>query len=367
MKVFELFETNVLPFFLFEQQYILNVDTSNPKRRFITVDPSVVARSKEWYSSGLSDIGVQLLKSGKIKEGDGLIWTLGDNIFSGVIKADTSNSGYLNGMDNDWVDGKPYYSVNSHQVKKLEDAHTRRSDQHLNDILDVLAYGQQLPQDMEYIKQFYPECYTSSPVNMYRVLEIPVVSLYKAKIKSSDELTNYIMQFKSGYMSWSLKREGIDYFRYYNTGARAKNNEGGTPHNILNTKKDISTMPVLVILKQQNNGINIIKLLDTIKKTPAHIHTGYGLSRKSQMGEAHEILSPINTKTVEILSIQVPYKNEQSEIKIANLSPDEITKVYEIRKAMGTQGYWDPKETKIAHSWDTSSIPESLINFLKVA
>ena len=343
---------------LFETHHIHKIDTSNPKRRFIYVDSSVLA--KGGYGWKLSDIGVQLLKSGKIRVEDAVNWTSGDNEHSGVIQLMSGPGKYV---DHQYVSGERVYGIAAHTSHKLKDAHTRKSDQHLNDILDKLAYGNQHPDYIEYIKKFYPDSYSTS-VNMYRVLEIPVSSLYKAKVKSSEDLLKYIVHFKSGYMSWSLKRQGIDYFRYCNTGSCTKNDHDNKPSAHFSSKKDISSIPVLVVLKQRNSGIDITKLLSIIEKSTDNIETNVWLSRKSQMADAYEILSPINAETMEVLSIQVPFKNEHGDTKIANLSPEEISKVYELRKSVGTQGHWDPKDTRVGDRWDTSSIPESFIGYL---
>lgn len=252
---------------------------------------------------------------------------------------------------------------------------TQKSDQHLTDMLDGV-YGNLDLEDIEYIKKFYPRAYIKKPINMYRVVELSVKELYKQQIKNENDLIQYLSGFKGNeYQSWSTKRKGIDYFRRSNMKTQTKNfgfPDERAKHHFLNraypsaTKKGISEMPVLFILEQQNQAIDMRRLLNIIRKSKDKLQSNVYVSRKGQMGEAHEVLST-TSPTLKIISIQVPYVTAEGKDMVTHLKPNEISKVYDIRKQMISKNHWSPDDSTDARHedrWDTSSIPESFKQYL---
>ena len=305
-----------------------------------TVDSSVLKRDEfgEWL---LSAVGKKLIKQGLINIEDGLMWKSGDNTFDGVIK-DPKHS----------EDGKTYEIIHV-SGEKDKDSDKRRSDQHLDNIIERFAEGEQNIKDINYVKKFYPEAIIKKPVNLYRMIVPSVKDLRKNKINTKQQLVQYISSVGGDkYASWSTKKQGIDYFIKVSTNSRAS-----FPDN----KKGIVELPVFIILSQKNTGVDLTKLVKIIDKTKDYIESSVPVSRAYALKGAHEVLA--TSKSPKILTVQVPYFKKGKKKAVAHIDPNEIEIVYEIRKQLQQQGYWKSAHTTTG-DFDTSYIPESFKQFL---
>lgn len=329
---------NIMKLFEVVASKLVVVKSEYPNgHRVVQIDPSVVEKTK-YGGYQLSAIGRRLAKHGVLSGNEQLTWEHHDMQFTAQFYGIREVTGYAN----------TWYKLHPH-VTPNPDITTRRSHLHLQDILERLAHNQQDKHDVAYINQFYPEATIKKPVKMVRGITIRFSFFNKNKIRTLEQLKRVISEYshEHDYLSWARTQKGVEYYYANNLASDRR---------IPQSAKELKDPVIYLQLSQRNTGIDLARLVDTADaaaKRGEIEYTDFGVSRRSAVKNAQEVLSPLHDNFA-IDLIEMPAKDDNEHVNrfgLTSIPLDNIEMLYDIQKHNQT-GKKRNNFASLSHRWE---------------